>query len=121
MLVLSLRHKTNDHLWFTFFHEAAHIVKHSKKMLFIEGLEGLPGDEELQADKFASDTLIPPSKLDELHALSRKQYLSKDDVAHFAESIGVAPGIVVGRMQKEEWLPWSHMNDLKVKYEWLSE
>lgn len=36
LLMLSLRYKTNDHLWFAFFHEAAHIFLHSKKMLFVE-------------------------------------------------------------------------------------
>jgi hypothetical protein len=28
---LSLRYKSNDHLWFTFFHEAGHILKHGRK------------------------------------------------------------------------------------------
>ncbi len=28
LIALSLRYKTNDHLWFSFFHEAAHVLKH---------------------------------------------------------------------------------------------
>ncbi|MCH7613249.1 MAG: HigA family addiction module antidote protein [Candidatus Marinimicrobia bacterium] len=36
LIILSLRHKSDDHLWFAFFHEAAHIFLHSKKMLFVE-------------------------------------------------------------------------------------
>jgi hypothetical protein len=35
-----------------------------------------------------------------------------------ATRVGVAPGIVVGRMQKEGLIDWSHLNDLKVRYEW---
>ena len=31
VIALSARHKTDDHLWFSLFHEAAHILLHSKK------------------------------------------------------------------------------------------
>ena len=121
MMVLSLRHKSNDHLWFSFFHEAGHILDHSKKMLFIEGMKGLDEALEEEANRFASDLLIPPAAAKELHLLSKKRYLSKEDVAEFAEAIGVAPGIVVGRMQKEEWLSYRYMNDLKARYDWAEE
>ena len=36
LIQLSLRYKTDDQLWFTFFHEAAHILLHSKKTIFVE-------------------------------------------------------------------------------------
>jgi HTH-type transcriptional regulator/antitoxin HigA len=38
VIMLSLRYKTDDHLWFTFFHEAAHILLHGKKDVLIEGV-----------------------------------------------------------------------------------
>ena len=34
-----------------------------------------------------------------------------------AKQLGVAPGILVGRMQKSGLLPWTHLNHLKVKLE----
>lgn len=120
MLMLSLRHKSNDHLWFTFFHEAAHLLLHSKKMLFIDGLDGLEGKLEEEADHFARDFLIPPVHAQALAALAQKGRVSKDEVRHFAAMAAIAPGIVVGRMQKEGWLPWTHMNDLKVRYRWTT-
>ncbi|RDV37756.1 helix-turn-helix domain-containing protein [Bradymonadaceae bacterium TMQ3] len=119
MLVLSLRYKTNDHFWFTFFHEAAHILKHGKKLLAIEGVEGMDAKLEGEADRFARDVLIPRREAQELYDMSNFRFCSKKMVSEFAEKIGVAPGIVVGRMQNEGWLPWSHMNALKVKYEWI--
>ncbi len=118
MLVLSLRHKTNDHLWFTFFHEAAHLVLHSKKMQFVDLDDRLDDELEQQADRFARDWLIPPSDVRRLEILGRSGRVSKAAVVRFAADLGVAPGIVVGRMQKEEWLPWTHLNGLKVRYEW---
>lgn len=113
LLMLSLRYKTNDHLWFAFFHEAGHILLHGKKMLFLENM-GLDDEHERQADQFASDLLIPPQYARRL-ALLDKRYA---DIEAFAEEIGVAPAIVVGRMQRERYLPWTHLNKCKVHYNW---
>ncbi len=38
LIQLSLRYKSDDQLWFTFFHEAAHVLLHGKRDLFIEDL-----------------------------------------------------------------------------------
>jgi HTH-type transcriptional regulator / antitoxin HigA len=114
MLLLSLRHKSNDVLWFTFFHEVGHLLLHGKKLLFLEGTDGIKQEHEDEADRFASDILIQPTEACRLPDLGYQ----KDVVIAFAKHIGVAPGIVVGRMQKEQLLPWSHLNDLKVRYLW---
>lgn len=115
MLGLTLRHKSNDVLWFSFFHEACHILRHGKKLTFIEGLDGLDPELEAEADRFAADTLIPRRWLSSIRNLR-----SKSAVESAAIRMGVAPGIVVGRMQKEGWLPWSNLNGLKVRYEWTA-
>ncbi len=112
LLLLSLRHKTNDHLWFAFFHEIAHILKHTKQ-LFLEGGKGFEINETLEeeANNFAADILIP-QKYD-LSSLKTKK-----DVVSFAKEIGTASGIVVGRMQHRKIIPWSRFNELKIKYQW---
>ncbi len=115
LLMLSLRHKTNDHLWFAFFHEAGHLLLHGKRMVFLE-TNGLDDEHEREADQFASDLLIPPQYAKEL-AFIGKTYAS---VTKFAEKIGIAPAIVVGRMQKEGYLPWNMLNKCKVRYQWGS-
>jgi len=113
MIALSLRHKSDDHLWFTLFHEAGHILRHSKKTTFVDGLDGLNAEDEAEADRFAADLLIPPSASKSLNGLR-----AQADIEQVAQAIGVAPGIVVGRMQHEGWLPHTHLNGLKVKYSW---
>jgi len=113
LLQLSIRHKTNDHLWFTFFHEAGHLLLHRKR-LFIERQERIDDDAESEADRFATDTLIPRQHGERLSRVT----LSRESVRRFSDEIGIAPGIVVGRMQKQGLLPWSHLNDLKVRYAW---
>lgn len=113
LLMLSLRYKSNDQLWFSFFHEAGHLLLHGKRLLFLEMEETLANDEEAEADAFARDFLIPRQRAPEL-----QQMRSEAAVRQFAAEIGIAPGIVVGRMQKEGWLPWSHLNGLKERYDW---
>ena len=68
LIQLSLRGKTTDILWFTIFHEIGHIIKHSKKEIFIE-IDDKSVEkslEELEADQYAAETLIPSSRLNEL-------------------------------------------------------
>ena len=114
LLMLSLRYKSNDHLWFAFFHEAAHILLHGKKMLFLELNGGMDGQAEEEADDFASDFLIPSDAARTLPFLSR----TTAAVTEYANQIGIAPGIVVGRMQHDGLLPRSYLNKLKVFYRW---
>jgi HTH-type transcriptional regulator / antitoxin HigA len=45
--MLSFRYKTNDHFWFSLFHELAHLLLHGKKSLFLEGCaEGFQPEQE---------------------------------------------------------------------------
>lgn len=113
VIMLSLKFKTDDQFWFSFFHEAAHILLHSKKQVFIDdGVNG-ESEEELEANHFARDILIPANHFRRLPLLK-----SKAEIRRFASDIGVSPGIVVGRLQREKFLPQSHCNDLKQKYQW---
>jgi plasmid maintenance system antidote protein VapI len=115
LIQMTLRYKTNDHFWFTFFHEAGHILNDSKKEVFIE--EGRQDSErEERANRFARDLLIPPSETAALPGLG-----SKAQVVKFARRIGIAPGIVVGRLQRERIIPHSHMNDLRQRFAWAEQ
>ena len=82
IIQLSLYGKTNDRFWFTFFHEAAHILKHGKDAVFLDELEGprLDSDEEREADQWAGDILIPSASQAELRHLN-----SKKSVQEFAQ------------------------------------
>ena len=117
MIQLSLRYKTDDHLWFTFFHEAAHILLHGKKLVFLETGKH-EGELEDQANRWAAHFLIPPTEFAEL---AKKTVFTKQTIIDFAETIGIAPGIVVGRLQHEGLLPYSHCNELKKRLEWVDQ
>lgn len=120
LIQLSLRYKTDDHLWFTFFHEAGHILLHGKRLTFIEEGSSDPSVEEDEANRYAADALIPKAALEELRGPASAQRLSETMVRAFAKRIGIAPGIVVGRLQHEGWLPRTHLNGLKLRLDWAA-
>lgn len=117
LIQLSLRYKSNDHLWFTFFHEAGHILKHGRKDVFIESND-LEDVKEEEANAFARDKLIPPSAYRRLVKDGRPALTT---IKRLALEIGIAPGIVVGRLQHEGLLPRDTGNKLKVFYNWADE
>ena len=118
-LLLSLRFKTNDHLWFSFFHELGHILLHNKRDAILDINNSDLSDKELlkekQADTFAQRILI--SKRD-WEVIRAQAPFSGKKVRDFARSIGIAPGIVVGRLQKEKLIQYSNLNQLKERYKW---
>ncbi len=113
LIQLSLRYKTDDQMWFSFFHEAGHIVLHGKQEFFldVETKDIEQTNKEHEANTFASNMLIPPDKWQNL--LETGQYRSKEGIVSFANDIGIAPSIVVGRLQHEEKIRFHHCNDLK--------
>lgn len=122
VIQLSLRYRSNDHLWFTFFHEAGHILLHGKKDLFIERTDknnnGLDEEKEAEANRFAQNELIPAKDLDQF---IQRGCRTKADIRSFAEQVGIAPGIVVGQLQHKGVLDYQFCNDLKQFYKWNHE
>ncbi|WP_028315370.1 HigA family addiction module antitoxin [Desulfatibacillum aliphaticivorans] len=115
VIQLSLYYKSNDLFWFTFFHEAGHILKHGHKDIFIE-YDGLIDEQEKEADAYARDKLIPPQQLRKF--LERWDYRTHAPIEKFADQIGIARGIVVGRLQHDKLMPPTHGNKLKVFFRW---
>lgn len=120
LIMLSVRGKTDDKLWFTFFHEAGHLVKHGKSLTFLDilGVAGLNEHEEAEADAFARDFLVQPSSWS---AFVAQGVFTKARVQAFAKAQGIAVGIVVGRLQFEKRIPFTNLNALKVSYKWTHE
>lgn len=112
MILLNLRGKTEDQFWFSFFHEAGHVLHDSKKDLYIN--DGSIDDlRERKANEFAADILIPREREPEIASLR-----TKADVTRIADELGVSPGIVVGRFQHLTQ-KWNYFNGLKRKFQWV--
>lgn len=117
IIQVCLRYKTDDQFWFTFFHETGHILLDGKRQIFVDA-----GDEkEERVNRFAADLLIPPDKLRAFLDRNHKQNLSTAEIEHFADEIGIAPGIVVGRLQHDKTVPFKNHNRLKKTLMWVVE
>ncbi len=112
LIQLTDRHKTNDHFWFTFYHEAGHVLLHGKKEVFFEEFEGYKPDKqkEDEANEFASKWLLPQKALDELPLR-----ISEEDLISIARKFNTHAGVVVGRLQHFGMAPYSFGNQLKLR------
>jgi HTH-type transcriptional regulator/antitoxin HigA len=117
IIQMSLRMKTNDHFWWTFFHEAGHIILHGGKN-FTDDQNGVGNGLEEEADNWAEDMLVGRQRFARFKTMRPR---SRAAVKHLADEIGLHPGVVVGMLQHARILPFSHLNDLKAKFEWFSE
>jgi addiction module HigA family antidote len=115
IIQLSARHKTDDHLWFSLFHEAAHILLHSKKGVFVDGTYDESADIEAEANDWASNFLVPRWHWKRFVTACPRSEMA---VRQFAAEQGLAPGIIVGMLQHAGYLPWTRLNRLKVRLDW---
>ncbi len=114
LILLSFRYLSDDHFWFTFFHEAGHLLLHGKDDLFLESMETCSTQEEQEANEFAASTLIPENFQSELAQLP----LDGRDVIRFARMVGISPGIVVGQLQHLGLITRRQLNNLKTRFSW---
>jgi HTH-type transcriptional regulator/antitoxin HigA len=105
-IVLTLRFHTADQFWFSLFHEIGHILEGNRRLELVEYLDDIGEREQNEefANSYARETLIPQQLLEAWLADHRPDVSS---VLAFADEIGVAPGIVVGRLQRERIVRWS--------------
>lgn len=93
---------------FSFFHELAHIV-----LGHVGQMDGTTDQDETEADAWSSDTLISKEDFDDF---VEEEVFSATSIRAFAQTLGIAPGIVVGRLQNEGYIKYSMMNELKEHY-----
>lgn len=109
VIVLSDRLKREANVWFAFFHEACHILEHSKKAVFIDQEDKGTGerDIEAEADQFSAEILVPSSVLEAFvstyghHVTTMKAQTFKC----FASQQNVPPGLLLTRLQHHKIIP----------------
>ena len=99
---LTLQRDSLDNFWFTLLHEVAHVILHYRTGLasgFFDDVDNPQVDEfEKEADKFASNMLIP----EELWARSPARIAkTADPIERLARQLEIAPAIVFGRIRME--------------------
>lgn len=116
IIELSLRYKTNDLLWFTLFHEIGHLILHDKTT-FLTYQSSINDVREVDADEWASNILIPTDAYIEF---VNEGDFSKNRIISFANEMGIHPGIVVGRLQRDKYVAYNNrqLSNLKIHYRW---
>ncbi len=114
VIVLSFRHLSEDHFWFSFFHEAGHLILHDQNALFLEDGSEVTSKEELEADRFASKIIVPEEYQDEMNSLPGRA----KPVIRFAVRLGISPGVVVGQLQHLGVIGYNQLNKLKRRFSW---
>ena len=104
LIQLTGRYKRNDIFWFTFFHEAGHILLHGKKDIFLENIDYSDKDKlkEAEADNFAIKWTLTKEEQNEILQRFR---ITEDDVAEFAKKFNTHPAIIIGRLQHDGLVP----------------
>ena len=123
VIQMSTSHKTDDRLWFSFFHEAAHILLHAGQRggtmnAFVDGMGREESEIEAEADVWATNFLIKQAEWNKFTSGFKN---SEKEARQFARQQGIAPGVIVGRLQQEHRAPWKHLNHLRQKPDWSSE
>jgi HTH-type transcriptional regulator/antitoxin HigA len=102
VVALTLRYDRLDYFWFTLFHELAHIALHldtDHLDLFLDDLAEKGSDKlEKQADRFASEALIPAK---EWIAAGLTVESPESQIVAFAERLRISPAIPAGRLRFE--------------------
>jgi HTH-type transcriptional regulator/antitoxin HigA len=113
VIQLSCRYKVEDIFWFSFFHEAGHVILHGKREVFLED-DSRQSLKEKQADSFARNHLISEAQWRQF--IETADFLEANIIA-FAQSVRIPAGIVVGRLQHEQRIDFAHFNYLKKRFD----
>ena len=113
LLLLSFRYYSDDHFWFTFFHEAGHLILHGKKTLFLEGGRA-SNAEEREANEFSAGVLVPSEFQSKLERLNVERHA----IRNFAKTVGVSPGIILGQLQYRGKARPNQLHTLKARFRW---
>jgi addiction module HigA family antidote len=106
VIQLTARYKQNDRFWFTFFHEAGHIILHGKKYISLEGIDFSEADQkkEDEAHRFAESWTLTKEQENEI---LQNMPGSPEDIMSYAMKFKTHPAIIIGRFQHREIIPYS--------------
>ncbi len=123
LVALTLRYDRLDNFWFTLAHELAHVALHldGENQVFFDDLEaGGSSNLEVEADRMASEALIPEGVWQSSHLTPRSTVAQ---IRAFAAEQRISPAIPAGRIRheaKDHRLFWNLLGKRTVRFEHLS-
>lgn len=117
VLAMNDRRTYADTFWFSLFHEIKHVLQQKTKSVFVstgsQEMRVLDVRLETEADDFAQNYLIPAK---DYRRFAPNKYTSDSQIVAFAQSIGIHPGVVVGRLQHDGIISPNRCTGLRQKY-----
>ena len=107
VVAVAAGNEDTDLFWSSLFHELGHIA-----LGHVERGSSTSEADERAADQWSQNALVAG---DELEVFLQAGDYTEQSVLRFAEKLGIAPGIVVGRMQQEGVIRRNALNELKEK------
>lgn len=115
LLCLTIRRKRADTFWFTLFHEIGHIINGDYTARFVD-FETIDSICESKADTYARNTLIDPLLYKSF--IQRTEKFTWSAIEEFSKECNIQSFIVLGRLQKDEFLEWTDYPNKIVTYKW---
>lgn len=110
-IVIALTEKRmDDHeFWFRLFHELGHVV-----LGHVWQEEGTTEQDERDANVWARNSVIPRKEFDAFKHVGK---YTEQSICDYAAKLGIAPGILVGRLQYEGLIGGGVLNRLKREFD----
>lgn len=106
--------KDADKIWFSIFHEIGHAIRNHKRHMTISySKNSIQDEDENEANLFAKNALINSG---DYEAFVKRGDFSAASISLFSKKQNVADFIVIGRLQKDQYLQWNKYQGLKPKY-----
>lgn len=123
VIALSLRYDRVDSFWFNLCHEISHILYgHGQSFLDVnlndgetEGKEAISSEEENEANDRAKNWLIDPKAYQQFLRAVNKQFFSRQAIIDFAKAQHRHPGVILGRLQRDGYVPYRNLRNLLPK------
>lgn len=114
MILVSFRHRSDDQFWFTIFHEIGHLLLHDAAPFVDE--DGMSEEDpcEQEANEFAVDLIVPDHRVSELYRLGDDAEM----IRRFAVSLGVAPGLILGQLERRRLVDYGQFRKLRRIWTW---
>lgn len=120
LILITTKYNSDYVFWQTFFHEAGHLVLHSKEMVFSEKgdlLIAASQELETQADDFMLSHILYPYRIEDVIVMFNKKlmYSAKEkswrNICQIAQKINISPSLLTGILKSQGVIPYNYFNN----------
>lgn len=114
LILITTKYNYEHNFWMTLFHELGHLILHPSDNLFLDDLNTDTTHYEREADNFMMSSFLKPYDFSNIEDYIDVSIFKKDklkgwkNICHVSNSLGIAPSILLGILQKINLIPYSY-------------